>query len=266
MRLRSQVLTTVALFGLLLGFVPPTAVRAATSISAGDLIRGTSFSAVYYMGEDGFRYVFPNDKTYFTWYSDFDDVEMISDSELAAIQMGGNVTYRPGSKMIKINSDPKTYAVANGGTLRWVTSEEIAVELYGTNWNTKIDDVADGFFTNYEIGDAIEDGDMYDPTMETEGTTTITEDKNLSVFDLVLIEDMSFVSEATIYVGQTVKWTNNDSVNHTATADEGSWGTGTIKPGGSFVKRFDEPGTYTYFCSYHPEMTGTVVVEEALTM
>lgn len=273
MRLRSQFLATVALMSLVLGFVPSAFVRAETSFEPGDLIRGTTFSAVYYYGEDGFRYVFPNDKTYFTWYEDFDDVQMISDATLATIQMGGNVTYRPGIKMVKINSDPKTYAVANGGTLRWVTSEAIAVDLYGSAWNTKIDDVADGFFTNYEIGDAIEVGDLYDPTMETDGTASISEDKSLSDYAEVSIENMEFTrvdladsSTVTLYAGQTVMWTNNDSVNHTATADDNSWGTGTIKPGGSFVRRFDEPGTYTYFCSYHPEMTGTVIVEEALTM
>lgn len=279
MRFRFQFLATAALMSLALGFIPSAFVRATTeassitTVGAGDLIRGETFSAVYYMGEDGFRYVFPNDKTYFTWYENFDDVITLTDAQLATIQMGGNVTYRPGIKMIKINSDPKTYAVANGGTLRWVTSESIAVDLYGSAWNTKIDDVADGFFTNYEIGDAIEEGDSYDPTTETDGTTTISEDKSLSDYTRVAIENMEFTridladsSTVTIYAGQTVAWTNEDSVNHTATADDNSWGTGTIKPGGSFVRRFDEPGTYTYFCSYHPEMTGTIIVEEALTM
>jgi plastocyanin len=281
MRLRSQFLATAALMSLVLGFVPSAFVRAETpvptlydsGISAGDLIRGTSFSAVYYMGEDGFRYVFPNDKTYFTWYENFDDVEMITDAELSAIQMGGNVTYHPGLKMIKINSDPKTYMVAHGGTLRWVSTEAIAIELYGAAWNTKIDDVADAFFTNYEIGDAITDldaeasGDLL-ASHEYGATSSISDDKELTDYTWIPIEDMEFQSlessesVTTISVGQTVKWTNNDSVNHTATADDNSWGTGTIKPGGEFVRRFDEPGTYTYFCSYHPEMTGTIIVED----
>ena len=77
-------------------------------VGSDSLIRGETFSAVYYMGADGFRYVFPNSNTYFTWYDDFDAVKMISDSDLATIQIGGNVTYRPGSSMIKIQSDPKT--------------------------------------------------------------------------------------------------------------------------------------------------------------
>ena len=136
-----KLLSVFAVVGLLVGFgVHASQVHAATtsltSLHSGDLMRGTSFSAVYYYGVDGFRYVFPNDKTYFTWYANFDSVKMISDADLGTIQIGGNVTYKPGSRMVKINSDPKTYAVDENGTLRWVTSETVAVAMFGSNWNT----------------------------------------------------------------------------------------------------------------------------------
>lgn len=268
------------MFGLLLGFMPIAPAHAAAGVNPGDLIRGTTFSAVYYMGEDGFRYVFPNDKTYFTWFSDFSTVKMVSDADLATIQMGGNVTYHPGAKMIKINSDPKTYFVSQGGTLNWVTDEATAVLLYGSDWNTKIDDVPDGFFGNYTVGedlttDVLNDssaGASFYASREYGGVSSITDDKMLSNYTWVPIEDMAFGSlmaggsVTTIVAGQTIMWTNNDSVSHTATADDNSWGTGTLKTGQSFVRRFDTPGTYTYFCSYHPEMMGTIIVEEAMTM
>lgn len=289
MNLRSRSLATLALFGLLLGFAPTAFVRASTTVNPGDLIRGTTFSAVYYMGEDGFRYVFPNDKTYFTWYSDFSTVKTVSDADLATIQMGGNVTYHPGAKMIKINSDPKTYFVSQGGTLNWVTDEATAVALYGDTWNTMIDDVPDGFFGNYTVGTSFSypDTSVSNPDSNAwyaasgidlyasrtyGGVSSITDDKMLSNYTWVPIEDMAFGSlmaadsVTTIVAGQTIMWTNNDSVSHTATADDNSWGTGTLKTGQSFVRRFDTPGTYTYHCSYHPEMTGTIVVEEAATM
>ena len=51
--------------------------------------------------------------------------------------------------------DPKTYTVSRGGLLRWVTTEEVAVALYGPDWNTMIDDVSDAFFFGYTIGDPI---------------------------------------------------------------------------------------------------------------
>jgi hypothetical protein len=122
--------------------------------TAGSLIKG-SMPAVYYCGADGKRYVFVNDKAFFSWFTDFSGVQTVSDETLASITIGGNITYRPGAKMVKIVSDPKVYAVARGGVLRWVSTEALASSLYGSTWNTMIDDVADSFFVNYTIGDPI---------------------------------------------------------------------------------------------------------------
>ncbi|MBI4280835.1 Ig-like domain-containing protein [Candidatus Uhrbacteria bacterium] len=116
------------------------------------LIKSPSFAVVYYCGADGQRYVFPNDKVYFTWYTNFSGVIIVSEQTLAAIPLGGVVTYRPGIKMIKIESDPKTYAVATNGLLRWVISEALATKYYGTNWNKKIDDIPVGFWVQYRFG------------------------------------------------------------------------------------------------------------------
>ena len=75
------------------------------------------------------------------------------------------------------------------------------------------------------------------------------------------IVDFTFgPNSITITAGGTVTWTNSDSAPHTATGDGGSFDTGTIDPGGSASITFDTPGTYSYFCSIHPDMTGTVVV------
>jgi hypothetical protein len=122
--------------------------------TAGSLIKG-SLPAVYYCGADGKRYVFVNDKAFFSWFVDFSGVQIVTDETLASITIGGNITYRPGVKMVKIVSDPKVYAVARGGMLRWVSTEAIASSLYGSTWNTMIDDVPDSFFVNYTIGDPI---------------------------------------------------------------------------------------------------------------
>jgi Bacterial Ig-like domain len=126
-------------------------VAASPACESGSLIKG-SLSAVYYCGADGKRYVFVNDKAYFSWYPDFSTVKTISDTTLASIMIGGNITYRPGSRMLKIMSDPKTYVVARGGVLRWVETEAAAVRLFGANWNQMIDDVSDSFFVNYTVG------------------------------------------------------------------------------------------------------------------
>ena len=123
--------------------------------SPNTLIKSLSSDAVYYCGNDGFRYVFPNQKIYNSWYDDFNSVVTVSEEELAAAKLGGNVTYRPGSTLVKITTDPKVYAVDTGGILRWVTSEEIAENLYGTDWKDRVEDVPDTFFIDYRIGKAI---------------------------------------------------------------------------------------------------------------
>ncbi|MBI2099199.1 hypothetical protein HYT45_02150 [Candidatus Uhrbacteria bacterium] len=163
--------------GLATFIVPLTAKAAA--LSSGDLIKA-SLPAVYYYGGDGKRYVFPNEKTYKTWYSDFSTVKTVTDAELAAVTIGGNATYRPGVKMVKITTDPKVYAVAKGGVLRHVASEAVATSLYGANWNTQIDDVPDAFFTNYTVGSAVSSASDFDKAAQMDSATTINSDKGLA--------------------------------------------------------------------------------------
>lgn len=64
----------------------------------------------------------------------------------------------------------------------------------------------------------------------------------------------------TIEAGTTVTWVNSDSVPHTATGDGGSFDTGNIVAGGSASITFDTPGTYSYFCAIHPDMTASITV------
>jgi nitrite reductase (NO-forming) len=64
-----------------------------------------------------------------------------------------------------------------------------------------------------------------------------------------------------IGVNNTVTWTNNDQAPHTVTADNLSFDSGAINAGASWSNTFTSPGTYTYHCSYHPWMKGTVIVK-----
>ena len=59
-----------------------------------------------------------------------------------------------------------------------------------------------------------------------------------------------------------VTWQNEDTAPHTATADDGSFDTGTIEKGKLGSATFKEPGTFTYHCEIHPTMHGTVEVVE----
>jgi plastocyanin len=78
----------------------------------------------------------------------------------------------------------------------------------------------------------------------------------------VTIENFAF-SPATITIkaGQSITWTNEDSIGHSATADDNSWDTGVLPQGQSKAITFAKAGTYTYHCSVHPNMKATVVVQ-----
>jgi plastocyanin len=65
-----------------------------------------------------------------------------------------------------------------------------------------------------------------------------------------------------VQVGGKVIWQNEDTAPHTATADDGSFDTGTIEKGKIGSETFKEAGTFTYFCEIHPTMHGSVEVVE----
>lgn len=80
----------------------------------------------------------------------------------------------------------------------------------------------------------------------------------------VNIQNFAFApASASVNVGDSVTWTNNDTVPHTATADGGTFDTGNLNAGGSGSVTFSTAGTFTYFCAIHPNMRGTVVVTAA---
>ena len=66
--------------------------------------------------------------------------------------------------------------------------------------------------------------------------------------------------ELDVAVGDTVTWTNTDSIAHTSTSDRSGWDSGVVAPGGRFSFAFQAAGTYQYHCAIHPGMVGTVVV------
>ena len=78
----------------------------------------------------------------------------------------------------------------------------------------------------------------------------------------VTIADFAFSPNSiTVQAGTTVTWVNNDTVPHTATGNNGEFDTGQIAPGGSASITFDSAGTFAYFCSIHPNMTASIIVQ-----
>ncbi|MDP3941180.1 MAG: cupredoxin family copper-binding protein [bacterium] len=95
------------------------------------------------------------------------------------------------------------------------------------------------------------------PGAATQQTTGVTAATNT-----VTIQNFVYSpSTITVKVGDSVTWTNRDSVGHSATADDGSFDTGVLSQGQTGSVTFTKAGTYTYFCSVHPNMKGTVIVQ-----
>ena len=63
-------------------------------------------------------------------------------------------------------------------------------------------------------------------------------------------------------VGDVIAWTNQDAVPHTATLDDDSCGTENLMQGQTGALMFNAAGSYSYKCTIHPEMTGTIEIAE----
>ncbi|MFA4955135.1 MAG: hypothetical protein WC641_07555 [Patescibacteria group bacterium] len=150
-------------------------------IAPSSLIKSTG-PAVYWYGADRRRYVFPNEKTYRTWFplgEACPAIHPVSPEDLASVNNGGSVCYRPGTRLVKITTDPKTYAVSHGCVLRWVESEALSAEMFGPDWATLIDDVSDAFYGNYSFGKPIASAADYDRAAELASSPTPDEDLGL---------------------------------------------------------------------------------------
>ena len=68
--------------------------------------------------------------------------------------------------------------------------------------------------------------------------------------------------ELKVKAGTTVTWTNEDDIPHTVVSPN-NFRSKVLDTDGTYAFTFTTPGTYKYFCSLHPHMTGTIVVEAA---
>ena len=114
-------------------------------------------------------------------------------------------------------------------------------------------------------------GDDDDPAASDTTTTTAADDGggddggDEAGGDAVSIAGFAFQPDTLeVSAGSTVTWTNEDSVGHTVTAgspdDPGEEFAESVDGGGEAAVTFDEAGTFPYFCSIHPNMTGEIVV------
>lgn len=83
----------------------------------------------------------------------------------------------------------------------------------------------------------------------------------------VTVRNFAFApSQITVAPGTTVTWKFEGPAQHTSTSDAGSaltWDSGLNSPGETFSFTFNEKGTFSYHCTLHPRMMGTVIVEDS---
>jgi len=80
----------------------------------------------------------------------------------------------------------------------------------------------------------------------------------------VKIDNFTFAPQrVTVKAGTTVTWINEDDIPHTVTSSAKLFRSSALDTEDKFSFTFMTPGAYEYFCSLHPHMTGTIVVEAA---
>jgi amicyanin len=80
----------------------------------------------------------------------------------------------------------------------------------------------------------------------------------------VQIHDFAFSPpNVTVKAGTTLTWRNRDDIPHTVKSSKRLFGSGALDTDDTYSFTFNEPGTYQYFCSLHPHMTGKIIVQPA---
>jgi plastocyanin len=78
----------------------------------------------------------------------------------------------------------------------------------------------------------------------------------------IVVKDFMFQpTSLTVKAGSTVTWTNMDEEPHTVVSTGGVFRSNALDTKDSFSFKFDQPGTYRFVCSIHPQMVGTIVVK-----
>lgn len=155
------------------------------------------------------------------------------------------------SKVVTVGKMPHWIAVNPQGTTAWVTNE-------GSN-DVSVVDIATGKVTaTIPVGNA-----PRKIVVQQQVPTVAQQPTDKSPGFSTSIRGMAFADPVIrIKAGQQITWTNQDSVAHTVTSDQGLWDSGNIEPGKSYSVTMDKPGQYSYHCSIHPFMTGTIIVTQ----
>lgn len=131
------------------------------NVFAGDIIRGESFTTLYAVSENGTRRPFFNESIFFTHYDTFNEVKVVPDIDLQSLELDVPVLPKAETVLVKISSNPKVFwSVPNPNDairplLRWITTEEIAIEMFGDDWADFVLDIDPTMWQHFDFGDDI---------------------------------------------------------------------------------------------------------------
>ncbi len=180
--------------------------------------------------------------------------------------------------------DPQTVTIEAGNTVVWTNNDAEEHRMRSTSGPAEFD------------SGNLESGESWSFTFTVVGTYTYSDhrdDENPNYYGTVVVTaaggttttttappadpppadpppsgagDVSMANRAftpstlTISAGSTVTWINDDDDDHTVTANDASFNSGTMGPGATYSRTFPAAGTFAYFCVFHADMTGTIVV------
>lgn len=136
------------------GFSPVTGEEEAISVvDEGQYIRSYSFNSIYYLDENFVRHPFWDANSFFTYADSFNEVVWVTDATLSTMTLGTPMLPNPGVVLVKIQSNPKVFAIDGDNVLRWVPDEATALSLYGSDWSNYVIDLEPTAFARYSIGE-----------------------------------------------------------------------------------------------------------------
>ncbi|RMD50446.1 hypothetical protein D6827_04020 [Candidatus Parcubacteria bacterium] len=253
-------------------------------LDVGSLIKTQDSSTVYYFAGDEHRYIFPDENTYFTWYDDFSNIEIISDEEMASIPVGGVVTYYPqfgndglSTRLLKLAYDNTVYVPIGYGMLIPIDDEEAAASLFGENWSDYVDILPDVFAVNYQfLTTSIDESDSfiepYDYSLDEDlqtgsvvGVMMYSDPLRFAVSDESVDcgEDYCAYNIAEVKQGGSLKFVNYAEDGLTIRDENNLWTTGSMDLQDIRIVDIDlEPGTYYFYADEDDSMVGVLQVVE----
>ncbi|HCC83903.1 TPA: hypothetical protein DEP96_03570 [Candidatus Uhrbacteria bacterium] len=140
------------------GVSPVTGLTEDISVVAfGNYIKSPFYDTVYYVdyatdGSTLIRRPFNDHQTFMTYQANFNSVITVTDATLPTLSLSTPMMPRPGVVLVKITTVNKVYAIGTSGELRWVTSEELASSIYGSNWSNYVIDIPDTLYPSFTHG------------------------------------------------------------------------------------------------------------------